>query len=118
LKGPLKDWPLAFCKLSSLEEEDLKKIDLMHPEDTLESYRLHYNPKQRWGYFKEQETSEIVIFKSADSVISGTGKTLAILPMLSHNDQNLVPHCAFDNPECPPGELPRESIELRALVVH
>jgi len=101
LKGPLKDWPLAFCKLSSVEEDDLKKIDLLHREDTLESYRLHYNPKQQWGYFKEQETSEIVIFKSADSVISGT-----------------VLHCAFDNPECPPQELPRESIELRALVVH
>jgi hypothetical protein len=74
LKGPLKDWPLAFCKLSSLAEEDLKKIDLIHPDDTLESYRVHYNPKQQWGYFREQQTSEMVLFKSADSVISGTGK--------------------------------------------
>jgi hypothetical protein len=114
----LKDWPLAFCKLSSLEERDLKKIDLLHQEDTLESYRLHYNPKQQWGYFKEQETSEMVIFKSADSVISGTGKPLASLPASIHTNQNIVPHCAFDNPECPPEELPRESIELRALVVH
>jgi len=101
LKGPLRDWPLAVCKLDSLEEDDLRKIDMKHPEDTLESFRLHYNPTQRWGYFKEQEPSEMIIFKSADSVISGT-----------------VPHCAFNNPECLPGDLPRESIELRALVVH
>lgn len=60
----------------------------------------------------------MAIFKSADSAISGTGKKLTVLPMLSHDDQNLVPHCAFENPECPPGEPPRESIELRALVVH
>lgn len=79
MKGPLKDWPLAFCRLGSLAEGDLKKIDLIHPDDTLESYRVHYNPNQQWGYFKEQKASEMVIFKSADSLVSGTGKIILTL---------------------------------------
>lgn len=74
LIGPLSDWPLALCNLKSIENQDLKRIDVMHPAGNLESYRMLYNQKQRWGYFSRQDINELLILKSADSVNSGTGK--------------------------------------------
>ena len=116
LVGPLSDWPLAVCHLGSIDNEDLKRIDVMHPAGILESYRMVYNQKQRWGYFCQQDINELLTFKSADSVETGTGKTPKTnrFPNLTHVE---VPHCAFDNPDCPKDE-PRESIEIRALVVY
>lgn len=72
------DWPLALCNLSSIDEKDMKPVDVKYPSHTLESYRLCYNPNQRWGYFSKQEVNEILIFKSADSVVQGTGKEFSI----------------------------------------
>lgn len=78
LVGPLSDWPLALCDLGSIEAQDMRSIDVMHPAGNLESYRVYYNQKQRWGYFSKQDVNELLIFKSADSLKGGTGK----IPMM------------------------------------
>lgn len=91
-----------MCDLNSIDSQDLKPIDVMHPAGNLESYRILYNQKQRWGYFSTQDIKELLIFQSADSVKSGTGKPPIGNIRLRGPKIFEVPHCAFDNPS----ELP------------
>jgi hypothetical protein len=70
----VKDWPLALCDLRSVEGKDLIPMDEVYADDVLESYQVHYNEGQRWYYLQDQRISECLVFKSADSVIGGTGK--------------------------------------------
>lgn len=73
LRGPVKDWPLALCDLRSVDTEDLIPFDEVYIDDVLESYQVHYNPNQKWFYLSEQKSEEVLIFKSADSSVGGTG---------------------------------------------
>lgn len=74
LKGPLKDWPLAFCDASTVDPvEDLVPSDDVHIQDVIESIQVRYNSKQKWCYLREQSASEILVFKAADSKKVGTG---------------------------------------------
>ncbi|GIK02043.1 hypothetical protein Aspvir_006086 [Aspergillus viridinutans] len=100
LRAPLRDWPLALCDYSTLDRSDLVQIDEVHVEGVLESHSVQYNPSQRWYYLSEQTVEEVLIFCSADSETGGE-----------------VPHAAFCDPRYP-DEEPRESVELRVLVVY
>ncbi|KAF2120272.1 hypothetical protein BDV96DRAFT_642114 [Lophiotrema nucula] len=102
LRGPLNDWPLAVCDMSSIDpENDLSKSDSVSPDGVVEAYVAHYNPNQRWYYLSEHMPSELLVFRAADLEKGGT-----------------VPHCAFYNPACPTNEEPRESIEFRVIAVY
>ncbi|KAF2969732.1 hypothetical protein GQX73_g3868 [Xylaria multiplex] len=102
LKGPLNDWPLVVCDASKVDcERDLTVADILYPEFMTENFQVHYSDKFLWYYLAGQNTNEMMVFIQADSkdaTISG------------------VPHCSFYNPLVPPGEQPRESIEVRLLV--
>ncbi|KAE8414599.1 hypothetical protein BDV36DRAFT_239050 [Aspergillus pseudocaelatus] len=100
LRGPLRDWPLALCDYSTLNRDDLVPVDEVHREGILESHSIQYNPSQKWYYLSDQTPNEVLIFRSVDSVIYGE-----------------VPHAAFCDPRYP-NESPRESVELRVLVVY
>jgi hypothetical protein len=50
-------------------------MDEVYADDTLESYQVHYNENQRWYFLRDQNVSEYLIFKSADSHVQGTGKS-------------------------------------------
>jgi hypothetical protein len=50
------------------------------------------------------QTNEAALIKSYDSATDGTAR--------------FTPHSAFDDPSMRPGALPRESIEIRALVFY
>jgi len=101
LHGPLRDWPLALCDLRSIDPDDLQRLDEVHSEDFLESYQVKYNSAQRWWFLPEQEPHEILVFKGADSEVSGA-----------------VPHGSFPDPSYSDRERKRESVECRILVVY
>ncbi|KAL3477394.1 hypothetical protein BJX99DRAFT_226210 [Aspergillus californicus] len=101
LRGPVLDWPLAVCDLRTVDEKDMIPFDEVYADDVLESYQVHYNAGQRWYYLSNQMTTEMLVFKSADSEIQGT-----------------VPHGAFQHPLYANDPEGRQSIELRALVVY
>ena len=61
------------------------------------------NPGHRWFYLKEQTPSEVMLIKCFDSKADGRARR--------------TPHSAFIDPGTE-GESPRESIEVRALVLH
>ncbi|RMJ13912.1 hypothetical protein CDV36_006397 [Fusarium kuroshium] len=101
LRGPLRSWPLALCDLQSLDREDVVTFDEVHATAVLESQQVVYNPSQKWYYLPNQEPNELIVFKSMDTEVRGE-----------------VAHGSFYDPKCPKDEPPRESIEMRILVVY
>lgn len=101
LKGPLRDWPLALCDISTVDLDDIHPGDLVHPNFVIENCQVNYNPKQKWHYISGQLPSEAWVFLQSDSkdawIKSG------------------VPHSAFPHPDSQPDDPPRESIEVRAF---
>lgn len=103
IRGPLRDAPLALCDARSVAPEDLVTSDLVYPDRRGEIYRLAFNPQHRWLYFPDMEVGELVFIKCYDSMNDGRARFSA--------------HSAFDDPTCPPGAAPRQSVEVRTLVL-
>lgn len=101
LKGPLNDWPLALCDVSTLDPQaDLEPADLLYPDMATENFQVYHRPNYEWYFLAPHDVSEAIVFLQADN---GPGKRPG------------VPHCSLYNPAVPDGETPRESIEVRLL---
>lgn len=101
LKGPLRDWPLAVCDISTVDINDVHRGDLVHPNFVIENCQVNFNPNQKWHYISDQLPSEAWVFLQSDS------KNAWIKPG--------VPHSSFPHPSSQPDDLPRESIEVRCF---
>jgi hypothetical protein len=103
--APPQDVPLAVCDANTTRPEDVTTgvavIDPPNaPEFRFGSSLYHYSPRHRWYYFPDMRPEEALIFKAFDS------------------DRSRVqgcPHSGFDDPSCPPGALPRASVEIRGF---
>jgi hypothetical protein len=107
LSAPPQDWPLAVCDARSIEPQDLVVAEAIfdhkdQPEWSFDSWLLRYDPRHRWSYFSNMTASEALVFKTNDSD-----------PAAPH----CVPHTAFEDPSCPPGGVPRVSVEIRAAAI-
>lgn len=103
LSPPPQDVPLTLCDMRTIAEADLIPADAIFdapgmPEWSFEGYLVRQNPKHRWCYFSNMKPDELLIFKSYDS---------------EAHPLRCVPHVAFNDPNCPPGTPPRQSIEVR-----
>lgn len=68
MKGPLRDWPLTLCDVRTIDPDtDLQPCDEIDPNEIAETYSVHYKPRQRWCYLKDQMPNELWIFLQADS---------------------------------------------------
>lgn len=109
--GPVYDRPLALCDARSVAPGDLVNTEILHfMEDDLleprhrgEVHSVRYNPAHRWYYVRAMQPDEFLLLKCFDSRLDGRAR--------------FMPHTAFENPECPADFIPRESIEVRTLVV-
>ena len=97
------DTPLAVCDARTVRQSHLLACDVKYPNRTGEIYLSRFSPRHRWSYFAEMQPHEALIFKQYDSQFSGVSR--------------FTPHAAFDHPHAPDDAPPRESIELRCLVV-
>jgi len=105
LSEPPQDVPLAVCDARSVEPGDLVTGDAIFdapgvPEWSFEAYLVQHNPAHRWFYFSNMKPDEALVFKAIDTDDSRPAR---------------VPHCAFDDPSCPPGVPPRASVEARCF---
>ncbi|KAJ8073890.1 hypothetical protein AAF712_003316 [Marasmius tenuissimus] len=106
ISHPAFDWPLALCDFYSVDrEKDLTPVDLIYPDKVGQTLGVRYNPQHRWKYLKGMTPEEFVLIKCYDSIEDGS---VAVL----------TPHTAFNDPSTPAGSLPRQSIELRALIFY
>lgn len=100
------EWPLALCDYRSVNpEKDAHPIALVYPDREGETYGIAHNPNHKWKYLRGMTPEEGVLIKCFDSVQDGS---VAVF----------TPHTAFIDPTTPPDALPRESIEIRALVFY
>jgi len=104
IRGPLEDAPLALCAAPSVVAEDLIASDLLYQDRIGETYNVRYNPAHRWFYAPRMSRDEVLLFRCYDSEQDGRAR--------------FVPHAAFEDPTAPPTAIPRESIELRMLVLY
>jgi hypothetical protein len=102
IRGPLRDAPLAVADAASVAFEDLVPSDLVYPDRVGETYSVRYNPAHRWYYVPDMMPDEALLLKSFDSATDGRAR--------------FAPHSAFVDPTAEPPILPRESIEIRALL--
>jgi hypothetical protein len=102
IRGPLEDTPLAVLDGRTLEKTDLIPSDLIYRDKVGETYAVQYNTRHRWFYFPRLARDEVILIKGFDSDIT--------------NPARFAPHTGFDDPTTPTTALPRESIEVRALV--
>ncbi|KAK7454511.1 hypothetical protein VKT23_011265 [Stygiomarasmius scandens] len=106
ISRPAFDWPLALCDYRSIDpKKDLTPVALVYPDREGETLGVKYNPEHKWKYLRGMTPDEFVLIKCYDSKEDGSVSIL-------------TPHTAFEDPSTPPDALPRESIELRALVFY
>jgi hypothetical protein len=103
IRGPVQRSPLALADASSVATEELVATDQVFPDRVGEIYHLAYDPAQRWYYAPEMTPDEVLLIKGWDSLDDGRAR--------------FTPHGAFDLPDTPDDAAPRESIEVRTLVV-
>jgi hypothetical protein len=103
IRGPVERSPLALADASSVRPEDLVATDQVFPDRVGEIYHLAHNPSQHWYYAPRMTPDEVLLIKGWDSRDDGRAR--------------FTPHGAFDLPDTPKDAAPRESIEVRTLVV-
>jgi len=103
IRGPVARAPLAVADASSVRPEELIATDQVFPDRVGEIYHLAHAPTQRWYFTPRMTRDEVVLIKGWDSLDDGRAK--------------FTPHCAFELPGMDDAAPPRESIELRALVI-
>lgn len=104
IKGPVLDTPLAVCDARSVDTADLVCGEVRYPQRSGEIYLLRHAARHRWSYFSAMDRHEALVFKQYDSQVSGVAR--------------FTPHAAFNHPDAPPDAPPRESIEVRCLVIY
>lgn len=102
IRGPLVDTPLAVCDARTVDPDDLVPMDLVYPDKVWETYSVTGNSQHQWFYVPSMNVEEALLFKSFDSEDDGRAR--------------FTPHAAFADPTMPADAIPRESIEVRALV--
>jgi hypothetical protein len=103
LMGPVETTPLALCDAGSLDARDVIAADHIYDAGRRgETYRIAFNPGQRWLYFPRMTRDEVVLIKCFDSETDGRARFSA------HGAAKLT------TPP-PPGAAPRESVEIRTI---
>ena len=103
IRGPVRRAPLALADASSVRPDELIATDRVTPDRIGEIYHLTHAPSQRWYYAPRMTPDEVLLIKGWDSLDDGRAK--------------FTPHSAFELPDTGQTAPPRESIEVRTLVI-
>ncbi len=103
IRGPVERSPLAIADASSVLPEELIATDQIFPDRVGEIYNLAHAPAQRWYYAPRMTKDEVLLIKGWDSLDDGRAR--------------FTPHSAFELPDTDETRPPRESIEVRTLVI-
>jgi hypothetical protein len=101
--------------------------DRINPDFIAEISYLKYCPRQEWYWLRNQTPEEIAVFVQYDSEASKSDS--AILGESTKDSEHgmvviliylptACPHAAFVNPDAPDDAEPRESIEVKIIVLN
>lgn len=96
----IKQDPLAVADSTSIPEEDLVYVPIIHPYALGGTYVVPRNDCHRWFFVDRQKPEQVLVFKSYDSRKDIPARRTA--------------HCSFSKPGKMDEDV-RQSIELRAL---
>ncbi|KAK7697300.1 hypothetical protein SLS64_013688 [Diaporthe eres] len=110
LTPPPQDVPLAVCDARTLSPDDVHFADAMFDDPdgsgrilhSFEGLAVRQSPSQRWWYYPDMRTDEVLVFKTNDTE-----------PGVAH----AVAHGAFDDHTCPAEQQPRASLEMRGIAI-
>lgn len=100
LRGPVMNRPLALCDNSKLDLDTIMTADVVYQDFAVNNECMRYSEGQEWYFASNQTASEAWVFEQGD-------------PKL--DTRHGVPHCSFEHPKREVDEVPRETIEVRAL---
>ncbi|VUC26949.1 unnamed protein product [Clonostachys rosea] len=103
IRHPVDSWPLAVCDGSTVPQEKLLAVDHVRKYYVGESLYPIPSLDYRWYYLNRQTRNEVILFKNFDSKADVLAKC--------------CPHTSFMKEIVSSSSQPRESIELRALVI-
>lgn len=109
--GPVQDHPLAICDARTTDMADFipttithyLEEDLENPALTGEIYSFKHSAAHRWFVVSDMQPDEAVLLKCFDTAHDGRAL--------------FTGHTGFKHPQPPADAKPRESIELRTVVV-
>jgi hypothetical protein len=118
---PIQQFPLACVDATTQEITDFLTFQIIYADRIGENYFARATPRHQWYYFPNLLPSEVLLLKQWDSQ-----GTLA-LQKNDNNSNNIqdMPdftstfslHSAFQDPSSPPDAPPRESIEVRCVLI-
>jgi hypothetical protein len=111
-QAPVLQHPLACMDAESLEKEQLRTFSIYYEDRVGENYFVTNQATQRWFYYPQMTHNEAILLKQWDS--SGdfaSNKTSKCVSTFSA-------HSAFIDPNSPHDAPPRESIEVRCVVIY
>ena len=122
LNTVVEDSPLALCHPASVQDPDLVAADYVDEEGSGETYFLQHNPRHKWFWTSAMTRDEAYLLTTFDSTCPDSGTNCKFLdpsisPVLKLMSTG-CPHTAFQDPLCRLDAAPRESIELRLVVLN
>jgi len=108
MQGPLRHMPLALCEPNSVERGDIfpTTMPIGPGGRATDHLALRFNRGQRWYYYPEVTSSEVIAFKLCEFRKDDPGAT----------PQNVF-HTAFNDPSTPSDAEERQSCEHRVGVM-
>lgn len=103
IRGPVERSPLTLADAASIRPGDLIATDQVFPDRVGEIYHVAHRKGQRWYYAPRMARDEVLLIKGWDSLNDGRAR--------------FTPHSAFELPDTPADAPPRESLEVRTLLV-
>ena len=107
--GPVHDHPLTMAESLSVEDQDLVKVKHIYPDYVGETYAVKYNPSQRFWYWSNMSTEDVLLLQCFDSVqyTDDPGSLRSIR----------CAHASFTPVHSDTEQRNRQSIEIRCLVL-
>ena len=99
--GKVERDPLALCDARSVSLKNLVATERRAKERVGETYRLTFDPEQKWFYFPRMKKNEAILIKSYESDTNGRAR--------------FTPHTAFEDPTSESNGAQRQSIESRVF---
>ena len=98
-----ESFPLALADGRTVPAEDYIGVDIVYSDRVGEIYQNVHSAGQHWYYYPNMRRSEAILLKCFDAARDGRTRYTA--------------HTGFPNPHAARGTPPRESIEVRTLLV-
>lgn len=123
IQNVVYDYPLALADFRTVDVlEDLVATELRYPPwlRDRETFAVKWNPKHKWYYWSHMQPEEVFMFKCYDSLSMKLAKVKSNLSQENSlkDVAGLAIHTAFRNEIDAVLNIKRQSIEVRAIVLH